>query len=104
MDETGFPAAVDVLKGFIPCYLTSEPGVDSQRGISKKKAAVIYWVILAPGGLAADTGVHDPMDIGALDEMFHHLRWQNNFIWHLYLLVDEDCLILRQVKQVIVFK
>jgi hypothetical protein len=104
MNQASLTAASYVLQRFLFRYATSEPGVDPQRRLSKKETAQVDGIVLTLLGGATDTKVHDPVNIGLLDEMFHHLRGEYHFAWHIEGLVDLNHLILGQVDQVITLK
>jgi hypothetical protein len=101
VNQTCLTAAGRVIERFFFRYAASELGIDPHGRLSKKETAQINGVILTLDGIAAYAGVHDPVKVGLLDEMFYHPRWQDHLAWIIERLVDRNHLILGQVDDVV---
>ena len=101
MNQARFPAASHVLQRFRFRYAASKPGIDAHGRLAEKETAQINGIILARHGIAADAKVHDPVIVGFLDEMLHHLRRQNHLVGPIERLVYGNHLILRQIDEIV---
>jgi hypothetical protein len=101
MDQSRLTTALDILEGFFFRNAASHLRVDTQCRLTKEQTTKVSRVILALAGLTADTCVHDPVDVGLLDEMVDHLRRDYNFTMGVDGLMDLDPLCTWEIHQII---
>ena len=82
-------------------HAASKLGIDPHGCLTKKETAQVNGVILARHRITADAEVHDPVIVGFLDEMLHHLRWHNHLARVIERLVHWNHFVLRQVDEII---
>jgi hypothetical protein len=107
MHQAGLTATLLVFQGFFLRHLSPKPRVDPRCRFPQKKTPQLNRIVLAVIGLTTDTEVHNPMRVGFLDEMFHHLRGKDDVIWNIKGAIDLDCpdnLVLREIEHIIVFE
>jgi len=93
VDEASLTATFHMLMCLRFTHGTAKLWVDPLSGFAEEEATEINRVILALIGLTADTVVHDPKDIGAIDKVLHHARRKNHLIGGLDRMIDLDHLV-----------
>jgi hypothetical protein len=101
VNQARFPATSHVLQRFRFRHVAPEPGIDPSGRLAQKEATQINGIVLAPHGIAADAEVHDPVKGSFLDEMLHHLRWQNHLTRIIERPIYRDHTILGQIDEII---
>jgi hypothetical protein len=101
MNESSLTTAFNMKERFLGTHGAAEFGVDALCSPTEKEAAKVYGITLAVRRLSANAGVHDPMMIGFLDEMFDYLGGENRILRLLEGAVHLNHIVLWQNDEIV---
>jgi hypothetical protein len=93
-----------MLYRFSPGNTAAERRMDLSCGLAQKEAAQLDGILCALIAVAADTGVHDPVGAGLVDEMLHNLGGQYNLLRNFDRLVHGQYTVRRKIEQLVAAK
>jgi hypothetical protein len=104
MDKASLTATPHMFMCLCFGYTPPELWINPQCCFAKEKATQINRVVLTLRCIPTNTSIHNPVIVGFVNEMFHHLGRQYHLLWDIHRLIYLNHLVFGQVNYVIAFK